>query len=91
MTKQFVVEDVGQVKHADSTTDYYSTEDYTSFFESSDLDTDTTCKSSSSACTLKNKRKPKRVNETQLLLISEKYDLAICVDSSNLLTSLISL
>lgn len=64
MTKQFVVEDVGQVKHADSTTDYYSTEDYTSFFESSDLDTDTTCKSSSSACTLKNKRKPKRVNET---------------------------
>jgi hypothetical protein len=63
MTKQFVVEDVGQMKHTDSTTDCYSTEDYTSFFESSDLDTDTTFKSSSSANTLKNKRKPKRVNQ----------------------------
>ncbi|KAK3106197.1 hypothetical protein FSP39_014869 [Pinctada imbricata] len=59
MTKQFVVEDVGQLKPGDTTTDYDTTDDYTSFFETSDLDTDNTLKSgTSSAC--KTKKKPKK-------------------------------
>lgn len=62
MSKQFMVEEAGRATLTDTSTDCYSTEEYTSFFETSDIDTDTTFKSSSSASTLKNKRKPKKVN-----------------------------
>lgn len=60
MSKQFMVEEAGRATLTDTSTDCYSTEEYTSFFETSDIDTDTTFKSSSSASTLKNKRKPKK-------------------------------
>ena len=58
MTKQFVVDDIGQIQN-DSTTDYYTTDDYTSFFETSDLDTDATLRTSTSASTSKSKQKKK--------------------------------
>ncbi|XP_062599097.1 annexin A6-like [Saccostrea cucullata] len=60
MTKQFMVEETGQLSHAETTTDCYSTDDYTSFFDTSDLDTDTTQKTWTSASTVKNRRKPKK-------------------------------
>ena len=58
MTKQFVVDDIGQIQN-DSTTDYYTTDDYTSFFETSDVDTDATLRTSTSASTSKSKQKKK--------------------------------
>lgn len=51
MSKQFMVEEAGRATLTDTSTDCYSTEEYTSFFETSDIDTDTTFKSSSSAST----------------------------------------
>ena len=61
MTKQFMVDEVGRPNLNESSTEGYSTEDYSSFFETSDMDTDTTLRSSSSASTLKNRRKSKKV------------------------------
>lgn len=54
VTKQFMVEDIG----APNTTDY-TTDDYNSFFETSDLDTDNTLTSGS---TLKTSQKAKKSN-----------------------------